>query len=109
MLQRASRLIAEIRLNDLAGKGDYTGIDSGILEIHSRLVGFYALYISGLIVTYGEHVLAKVLSSFKLDDRMLEPGDIVRVDPERAAGLYIAGFIEPVISNAIKLKPWSTT
>ncbi|MEB3779626.1 MAG: hypothetical protein GSR85_05270 [Desulfurococcales archaeon] len=109
VVRRASMLVAEARISDLAGKPDYTGIDAGIIKLHSRLIEFYSLYISGLVVTYGEHVLVKALTSLRMEGLTVEPGDIIRMEPERAAGLYLAGLVEPVASNAIKLKPWKTT
>lgn len=102
ILTAISPLVARARLEDLS-KGDYEGLDKGIIEIFQRLIDFYARYIGGELLTYGEDVVVRVRSLVEVEGVTLYPGEYARLPPGRAAALVIAGMAEPGRATAIKI------
>ncbi len=102
-LKKASILVAKARIRDLVENANYTGIDSGILELYNRLVEFYADYISASLLSYGENPVMHLRTSIVLDGVKLEKGEYVEMDPAKAAALYVASIAEPVETTFIKI------
>ncbi len=103
LLSEASGLVAKARIEDLSYKESYSGIDSGVMNLYRGLVDFYSGYLSGVLVTVGEDVVVRVLSPLSIDGVVVEAGETVRLPPERAAGLVLAGLAEALRETAIKL------
>lgn len=98
-----ARAVAELRINDLAWKKGYVGLDRGVMEIYQRLVHFYSHYIAGVLVTVGEDVLVRSKANLDYGGLVLVKGDVTMLKVDLAASLYVAGLVEPVESNAIRL------
>ncbi len=100
-LERVARAVAQLRLADLGP--EYRGVDEGFVRAWGRLVEFYAAYISGAIVVVGDDVLVEALGDVRGERVKLVAGDVTYLPVEIAAGLYVAGLVRPVESNAIRL------
>ncbi len=95
-------LVARARLEDLVWDEEYKGLDAGLFKLYSRLVEFYAWYISGVIASYNEDPLVKITGVVQVDNVVLQPGEYARLPLSVAAALYLAGLAEPVRATAIK-------
>jgi hypothetical protein len=103
ILEEASTLVAWARLTNLARSEKYEGIDSGIISLLGKLVYFYSQYIMGALLGYGDDVIVEVLSPVRINGMDLSPGEYVRLDPGKAAALYLAGLARPGEATAIKV------
>ncbi len=103
LIMDSSRLIAKIRLEDLADNEDYKGLDRGILDIKRKLVELYADYIAGALLGYGEDVVVRIESLVELDGAVFYPGEYLRLDPARAISLVLAGLASPGEATSIKI------
>ncbi len=102
-LEDTSVRVAEARLTDLLRERDYTGIDSDIVGAVRQLVEWYARYIAGFYSTHGENVIVAVKATIEVDGALLEPGEVVRLPPGKAARLHLAGLAEPLTETSVKL------
>ncbi len=102
-LVEASLLVARSRLNDLIDNKKYNGIDKGLLVLYDRLIKFYALYISGLALTFGEDPIMIAKHRVEIDGVLVQPGEYIRLPVDKAAALYLAGIMEPAQTTFIKI------
>ena len=101
-LAEASRLIARVRIEDLAGDPSYKGLDADLFKLYLRLVEFYAWYLSGGMATYNEDPIVRITRIVQVENVVLQPGEYARLPLALAASLYLAGLAEPVRATAIK-------
>ncbi|MCE4603733.1 MAG: hypothetical protein F7B20_02060 [Aeropyrum sp.] len=102
-LLELSRGIAFKRMVDLYGRQDYKGVDEGIHAALRRLVEFYTHYIGGLYSLHGEDVIVKASATVAGEVELVR-GEVTTLPPGEAAKLYVAGLVEPVLSNALTLR-----
>lgn len=100
---RIGRTLAAVRLAGLQRSKEYSGIDAGLFGALRGVEDVYALYLAGLLVTYGEKVLVKVKGCVELEGARLEKGDLAILSLERAALLLSLGLAEPLQSLAAEL------
>ncbi len=97
-------LTARTRVDDLAWKEDYSGIDSGIFEMIRRLVYMYSKYIAGFYLTSEDRVAVKILRNVSLEKISLEEGEVIFLPVQEAFALSLADLAVPIESNLIKLQ-----
>lgn len=102
-LRRVSVAVAALRLSDLSDGDDYRGVDEGFIRAYRMLLRLYASYLEGSLVVVGDYIIVEALGDVRSGDVKLVAGDVAPLPLEVAAGLYVAGLVRPVESNAIRL------
>jgi hypothetical protein len=92
--------MAALRLYDLRGSKEYSGLDSDIIRILDALIAVYAKLLAGLIVTVREDVMVRFKATVEVDGKVYRRGDIARLPIERFVKLAVAGLVEPFESIA---------
>ena len=100
-LEPTSLLVAEARLQGLAWREKYAGVDEGILSAYRELVEHYARYIAGLYATHGEYLLVEVTGAVEVDGVLLRKGEVARLPPGKALRLVLAGLARPLQGPSI--------
>jgi hypothetical protein len=103
MMREVSPIIARMRMEALSREESYEGLDKELIGLYNSLIDFYSNYIMGSLLSYGEDVIVRVVKPFDLDGFTLLPGEYVRLKPERAAALILAGLVVPGKATSIKI------
>ncbi|MGC9071535.1 MAG: hypothetical protein ACP5HK_02405 [Acidilobus sp.] len=98
LIDEAGVLIARARLDEMTSEG-YSGVDAGFIKAQELLRDLYGKYVSGSLVSSGEKVLVMAKSDiFTSEGHLIMTGDLWYADVREAAGLYVMGVVEPVMS-----------
>jgi hypothetical protein len=92
--------MAIVRLHDLRGSKEYSGLDAGVIRLLDSITDVYAKLLAGLIVTVGENVMVRFKATVGVDGRVYRRGDVARLPVERFVKLAVAGLVEPFESIA---------
>jgi hypothetical protein len=92
--------MAALRLYDLRGSKEYSGLDSGIIRILDALIAVYAKLLAGLIVVVGENAVVKFKANIEVEGRVYRRGDIARLPLDKLVAFTIAGLVDPFESVA---------
>jgi len=98
-----ARLVGAVRLEDLMDRSDYTGVDSGVIQLLRKLMEAYSKYIAGFLLTLEDRIAVKALKSVEVGGIRLEEGEVALLPPSEAFPLYLAGEVELIESNLIRL------
>jgi len=92
--------VATLRLYDLRGSKEYSGLDSGVVRVLDSLIEVYAKLLAGLIVVVGENAMVRFKTTIEMEGRVYRRGDIAMLPLDKLATLTIAGLVDPFESIA---------
>lgn len=76
--------------------------DKDFLEYIARLIDFISKYYAGYYIEHGNKMFVEFKEQCMFEGKLFEKGDIVLIEPIKASGLYVLGYVEPVYKPYIE-------
>ncbi|MDM7275754.1 MAG: hypothetical protein P3X22_006540 [Thermoprotei archaeon] len=102
VIVEVSSRMAAVRLEDIAARGAYEGIDKPVIVAYKKLLEIYSKYLAGLFIVWGDQLLVELSGSVEVKGKMLNKGDLVNLSLEEALGLILSGLAKPIESIALR-------
>ncbi len=70
--------------------------DKSLLEYIAKLIDFVSKYYAGYYIEYGDKVFVEFREQSMFEGKLFEKGDVALIEPIKALGLYVLGYVEPI-------------